>query len=162
MDLLLSLEWLGIGATLPAGTLIQKYGLRVGALIGLLVPTAAHLLIWSACRRPDWYSRHYYLLATYFFLAGKSLSPNTVKPVWSDHTSGWSLQTRGRWSACRRPDWYSRHYYLLATYFFLAGNSPNTVKPVWGDHKSGRSLQTGGRCPVNSAVSGGHRLNKHA
>ena len=68
----MSLEWLGIGATLPVGVFILRYGLRMGALLGLLLPTSAHLLIWSACANEDYYIQHYPLLAVYFFLAGEN------------------------------------------------------------------------------------------
>ena len=70
-ELLMALETLGMGATLPGGFFLNRFGIRWGSLVALILPTAAHLLIWTACNHVTYYSEHYWLLALYFFLAGE-------------------------------------------------------------------------------------------
>ena len=67
----MSLETLGMGATLPGGFFLKKFGIRWGAVVALILPTGAYLLIWTACDHVMFYSEHFWLLALYFFLAGE-------------------------------------------------------------------------------------------
>ena len=66
----MSMNFLGLGATFPAGAFVHRYGIRLGTLLGLVLATGAYLAIYDATTRAQWYTNKVYLLDIYFFVAG--------------------------------------------------------------------------------------------
>jgi len=70
VELLISMEFIGLAFTLPAGRLIEKFGTRFGAFASMIFCGGPHFLVWSACLYPDFYSKNFLLLVFYFLLIG--------------------------------------------------------------------------------------------
>ncbi len=71
VETLMSLNFLGLGAAFPAGMFAHRFGVHVCGFLSTSVSTICYLLIYDACLRPYLYATRVYLLAIYFFLAGK-------------------------------------------------------------------------------------------
>lgn len=71
MELLLSLMFLGLCASLPGGLLLDRYEAKWAAALAMLVSTTGYVLIWLATLYPDFYNQYFSLLALYFFIAGE-------------------------------------------------------------------------------------------
>lgn len=70
VELLMSMEFIGLAFTLPAGRFIEKYGNRAGVFVGMIFSGGSHFLVWSACNNTEFYSNHFIILVFYFLLLG--------------------------------------------------------------------------------------------
>ena len=69
-DWVISINWLGLIVALPVALMVEKWGIRAGAGVALVLPSIASILLWSATSNPGLYREREGLALFYFFLAG--------------------------------------------------------------------------------------------
>ena len=69
-ELIVGMNMLGLGATLPAGLVIQKFGIRAAQAVALAISSLGYFLVFSSTKHIDFYTDHVDLLMFYFFIAG--------------------------------------------------------------------------------------------
>ena len=67
----MSMSFLGMGATAPFGWVVHRFGVRWGTFIGLCLAGSSYILIWTATGNAVNYVGRTYLLDIYFLVAGK-------------------------------------------------------------------------------------------